>query len=197
MAIMQRVRWALSQVAVPRSGTLPEPLPMILDVGDLPSGWSVIDQRRWRTGQTPAPWSVRAKQLGGVTVWRSFQSTVEGRWLWAEAIPLASESDVDVALPEVWTRTLKNMRVKVRLIDERDGPSLSGLGPSTRTLEQATVGPFGPGVVRMVAWGHRGVVSVLCASAKRETATWGELESLAATQSQRIDAVLDARDFQS
>jgi hypothetical protein len=165
---------------------------MLLDVADLPPGWKVLDQRRWRTGQTAVDWSRRAKQLGGVTAWRSFESPAEARWLWVQAVPLASESDVEAALEEVWTRTLRNLRTKVRLVDEREGPQLNGVGSANRTIEQSTEGPFGSGVVRLAAWGHRGVLSVLCASAKRDTAPWSDLETLASMQNRKIDLVLDA-----
>jgi hypothetical protein len=189
---MQRVRWAIGQIAVPSSGRLPEPMPMLLDVPDLSPGWKVLDQRRWRTGQTPADWSRRAKQLGGVTAWRSFESPAEARWLWVQAVPLASETDVEAALDEIWTRTLKNLRAKVRLVGEREGPQLNGVGSANRALEQTTEGPFGPGVVRLAAWGHRGVLSVMCASAKRDTAPWSNLETLASKQNRKIDLVLQA-----
>ncbi len=117
---------------------------MLLDLDDLPAGWTVMDNRRWRTGQTQAPWSQRAKRLGGVTGWRSFQSSTKDEWVWAEAIPLASDSDVTEALAEIWSRTLKNLRANVRLVDECDGPVLTGLGASVRTLEQSTDGLTAP-----------------------------------------------------
>jgi hypothetical protein len=190
---MQRLRWAIAQIGVPRSSELPEPLPMLLDLADLPAGWKVLDQRRWRTGLTPMPWSQRAKQLGGVTAWRSFESTSEGKGLWTEAMPLASESDINDALEEIWARTLKNLRAKVRLVSEREGPTLDKLGTANRTLEQATEGHFGPGIVRLAAWGYRDVLNVICASAKQDTATWKNLQDLASKQNQRIDLALIAR----
>lgn len=193
VATMQRLRLAIAQIGVPLSSNLPEPLPMLLDLADLPAGWKVLDQRRWRAGLTPAPWSQRAKQLAGVTAWRSFESTSEGRWLWTEAMPLASESDVNDALEEVWARTLKNLRAKVRLVSEREGPTLDKLGIANRTLEQATEGRFGPGVVRLAAWSYREVLNVICASAKQDTATWNDLQDLASKQNQRIDLTLIAR----
>ena len=187
---MQRLRFAISQLGVTRSDKLPEPLPMLLALDDLPAGWEVRDQRRWRTGQAPTPWSQRARQLGGVTAWRSFESTADERWLWTEAIPLASESDANDALDEVWAHTLKNLRAKVRLVGEREGPVLDGLGSANRTLEQTTEGPAGQGIVRLAAWGHRGVLSALCAGAKRDPITWSELAVLASKQNRRIDSTL-------
>lgn len=187
---MQRMWWAISQLGVRRSSHLPEPLPMLLDVTDLPDGWTVLDQRRWRTGLDPSLWSQRAKELGGVTAWRSFQSAAKESWLWTEAIPLTSETDVSDALPEIWSRTLKNLRAKVRLVGEIEGPKLSGLSTAHRTLEQATDGPFGSGVVRLVAWSHRTVLNALCATAKGDAWDWSELEALASKQNRRIHLVL-------
>jgi hypothetical protein len=190
---MQRLRFAIAQIGVPRSSKLPEPFPMLLDLADLPAGWKVLDQRRWRTGLTQSPWSQRARRLGGVTAWRSFESTSEDRWLWTEAVPLASESDVKDAMEDLWARTLKNLRAKVRLVSEREGPTLDRLATAHRTLEQATEGPFGPGVVRLAAWSYRDVLNVMCASAKHDTATWNDLQDLASKQNQRIDLALIAR----
>ena len=189
---MQRLRFAISQLGVPRSSKLPEPLPMLISLDDLPASWKVMDQRRWRTGLTATPWSQRARQLGGVTAWRSFESTVEGRWLWTEAIPLASDSDANDALVEVWAHTLKNLRAKVRLVGEHEGPQFTTLGSVNRTIEQTTEGPHGHGVVRLAAWSHRGVLSALCASAKQDATSWSELEVLASKQDRRIDSTLAA-----
>lgn len=189
---MQRLRFVFSQIATPRSTQLPEPLAMLLDIDDLPPGWARLDQRRWRTGVAPSPWSARAKKLGGITAWRSFESALEGHWLWVEAIPLASDTDVREALAEVWTQTLKNLRAKVRLVDEHDGPALDGLSPANRTLEQETRGPDGRGLVRLAAWGHRSVLNVLCFSAKGEPWSWAQVESAGTKQNNKIDRVVGA-----
>lgn len=186
---MRRLRFLFSQIATPRSTQLPEPLAMLLDTEDLPSGWAVQDQRRWRTGVATSPWSVRAKELGGITAWRSFQSVQEGQWLWVEAIPLASDSDVREALGEVWGRTLDNLRAKVRLIGEHEGPAMDGLSPASRTLEQETEGPSGRGLVRLAAWGHRGVLNMICSSAKAEPWSWADLEMAGKKQNKKIDRV--------
>jgi hypothetical protein len=182
----------VSQIAVPRSRVLPEPLPMLLDLQDLPDGWSILDQRRWRTGITQAPWALRTKQVGGVTAWRSFQSATDGKWLWVQASPLANDSDINDALPDIWTRALRNLRANVRLVDEREGPSMEGIASATRTIEQTTEGPLGTGISRYVAWGYRGVLNALSASATRDTGSWSDVESLASKQNHRIDLTLNA-----
>jgi hypothetical protein len=189
---VRRLRFAFRQIAVARSTKLPEPLAMLLDVEDLPSGWARLDQRRWRTGVADSPWSARAKQLGGVTGWRSFQSAREGQWLWVEAMPLASDADVREALGEVWAGTLKNLRAKVRLISEHEGPTVDGLSPANRTLEQETEGPYGRGLVRLAAWGHRSVLNVLCSSAKGEPWTWADIEMAGTRQNKKIDRIVGA-----
>jgi len=95
------------------------------------------------------PTGLAEPELSGVTAWRSFESPPEARWLWVQAVPLANESDVEAALQEVWTRTIKNLRANVRLVREREEPQLNGVGSANRTLEQTTEGPIGPGVVRL------------------------------------------------
>ncbi len=79
-----------------------EPLPMLLDLSDLPAGWVLLDQRRWRTGSSWSAWARAAKEHGGVTAWRSFQLLADARGLWVEALPLANGSDVRAALEEIW-----------------------------------------------------------------------------------------------
>ena len=61
---LRRLRFAVSQIEVKASRHLPEPRGMLITVQDLPPGWKVLDERRWRTGAAlEAFWSSRLKSL--------------------------------------------------------------------------------------------------------------------------------------
>ena len=81
----------------------------------------------------------------------------------------------------------------MRLISEHDGPALDGLSAANRSLEQETGGPHGHGVVRLAAWSHRGVLNIICASAKGEPWSWEQLESAGASQNEKIDRAMKVR----
>jgi hypothetical protein len=90
---LRHLRWAASQLGARGSGRLLDPTLVLLRLGDMPEGWRQIDERRWRTGRGGGgrePWAVRAREMRGVTAWRSFAAVPDGLWLWAQATPLAS-----------------------------------------------------------------------------------------------------------
>jgi hypothetical protein len=163
---------------------------MLIRVEDLPDGWAVVDQRRWRTGRSEEAWQVRARQLGGVTAWRSFANDSQDRWLWVQATPLAAAEDVEVALAGVWERALENLSAEVQPTGSATGPELTIPADRMKTLDQHTQGRKGAGTARYVAWSYRNVVSVLVGSADGEPWEWWELAALASRQSSLIDAVL-------
>lgn len=80
----------------------------------------------------------------------------------------------------------------MRLIDEHEGPAVDGLSPANRTLEQETEGPYGRGLVRLAAWGHRSVLNMLCSSAKGEPWSWADIEMAGAKQNKKIDRIVGA-----
>lgn len=183
----RRLRLVISQLGVRRSRTLPEPRDMILGVEDLPAGWRVLDQRRWRTGVSSEPWAVRARQLGGLTAWRSFAFSSE-EYLWVQATPLASESDAAAALATSLDYQLKNLRVQVTVTATQDGPALELPQSAVITVEQRTMGPKGPGLVRLLLWAHASVLSVLCGTGT--ALSWQRLDELARIQTRRIDTII-------
>ena len=174
----RRLRFVISQLGVRRSRTLPEPRDMILGVEDLPAGWRVRDQRRWRTRVSSEPWAVRARQLGGLTAWRSFAFSSE-EYLWVQATPLASESDAAAPLATSLDYQLQNLRAQV---------TVTATQSAVITAEQRTMGPKGPGLVRLLLWAHASVLSVLCGTGT--ALSWQRLDELARIQTRRIDTII-------
>ncbi len=184
------LRFAANQIVVRTSRHLPEPRAMILALDDLPPGWKVLDERRWRTGMGKEPWAIRVRKLGGLTAWRSFVAASNDRWLWVQASPLANVEDAQAALEAFWSNRLKNLAAQVSVTATHDGPDLTLSGGSVKTVEQLTTGPVGPGTSRYLAWTHGRVVSALAGSAFGEPWPWQSLEEVASKQNRRIDAVI-------
>jgi hypothetical protein len=139
--VLRRLRWAASQLGVRPSPHLLEPGRFLVDLADLPPGWRILDQRRWRTGQQrDQPWAARARVLGSVTAWRSFANPAHDRWLWAQASPLASVEDAGHALPAVWEHRLANLRAQVRVVATEDGPPLAVHAEQVLTRQERTLG---------------------------------------------------------
>jgi len=163
---------------------------MLLALDDLPPGWKVLDERRWRTGLGSEPWAVRVRKLGGVTAWRSFVAPSNDRWLWVQASPLANVEDAEAALEAFWSRRLKNLAAEVSVTATHDGPDMILSGGTVKTVEQLTRGPVGAGASRYVACTHGSVVSALAGSAFGEPWPWQSLEEIASQQNRRIDVVV-------
>jgi hypothetical protein len=187
---LRHLRWAASQLGARGSGSLLDPTLVLLRLGDMPEGWRQIDERRWRTGRGGRePWAVRAREMGGVTAWRSFAAVPDGLWLWAQATPLASQADAAGAIEVIWERSLRNLRARVEVVASQEGPRLQLPDGPAATLEQQTRNQEREGVARYLAWTCRGVVSVIAGSGIGGAWSWPDLQSLASVQSERIRAL--------
>ncbi|MBC9731573.1 hypothetical protein [Streptomyces sp. TRM68367] len=165
-------------------------LSRLLTVEDLPPGWRRDGQRTWRTGRTgqASPWRERARQNGSVTAWRSFRGGK--RWLWAQAVPLATRDDAVAALRTVGECLLANPAAAVEVVGERDVDlPLFGDASAVWAREQQ---------VRSVATGHNTVTlllagavgsDVLVLSLSGEPAwDWDDATDLASRQAARLTA---------
>jgi hypothetical protein len=91
-----------------------------------------MDQRTWRTGIDPTTdWQRRAKTSHCITAWRSFEQTGAKRWLWIQATPVVDSADAASALSQLPERMLRNLRAKVRVVDEREVPPPAPLTTET------------------------------------------------------------------
>ena len=187
---LRRLRLAIAQIGVRTSRDLPEPRGMLITLEDLPQGWKVLDERRWRTGVGQEPWALRVRKLGGLTAWRSFSAPSNDRWLWAQATPFVDEQDAEAARADFWSRTLKNVAAQVEVTGTRDGPQLALPGGPVQTVEQLTNGPAGRGAARYLAWSYGRIVSALGGSGFGDPWPWESLEELAQKQNQRIDTII-------
>ena len=181
---------ALKRLGLVAAQLMPKPgarqvLARVVTVDDLPGGgWSVIDERTWRTAvSVPATsWGKRARAAVSVSAWRSFQAVAARQWCWVQVIPLVSDRDALSTLKGIGDRLLDNLRAEVRLLREHDVDieAFPGAG-RVWAHEQHTVGPDGEGVARMLAAACGAYVIVVCASGSPEWA-WDSVVSVARRQ---------------
>lgn len=190
---MQRLGLVAAQLA-PRPGAR-QALGRVVTADDLPGdGWSVLDERTWRTGFSgPATeWGRRARAARSVTAWRSFQGASAKQSCWVQVMPLASEADALDSLDGVWDRMLRNLRATVRVVQEQDMEmgALPWAG-KVRAREQRTAGrvngPDGEGVARMLA-AACGTRVIIVASSGTPEWTWEQVTAVAARQAELLGA---------
>jgi hypothetical protein len=181
--VVRRMSFVAAQLA-PKSGAR-QVLARVVTADDLPGGgWSVADERTWRTGVSrPATeWGKRARAAGSVTAWRSFKAVAARRWCWVQVVPLVSESDALSALEGIGDRLLRNLRAAVTVLREHDVDieAFPGAG-RVWAHEYHTVGPDGEGVARMLAAACGSYVIVVSASGSPEWA-WDSVVTVARRQ---------------
>ena len=153
------------------------------EVSDLDGeGWKVLDEKRWRTGRmgNVSDWGVRARQAGSVTAWRSFEQTGASRWMWTEAIPLASEADSSAAVSDMQGRFIRNPRAQVHVVGGKVVTDLAVPGTvASWAYEQNVTGKVGEGACFYLAGATNSFVFVVSASGIADTWTWDQVKSVA------------------
>jgi hypothetical protein len=187
--VLRRLGFVAAQLAS-RPGAR-QALARVLSAGDLPGdGWSVIDERTWRTGIAgPATgWGRRARAAGSVTAWRSFQAASAQRWCWDQVVPLVSAADALSALDEAADRGIGNPRASVTVTRGHDAGigAFPGAG-NVRAREQHTTGPGGDGVAMMLAAACGTYLIVVSGSGSPQW-TWEEMISVARRQAALLTA---------
>ena len=184
-SVNSHLRLVLHQLG-PKPGSK-QNLQMLVTEAEIPGeGWTVIDQRTWRTGVTTpsAAWVARARAVGSITGWRSFQS--RNRYLWVQMVPTDSAEDAVEVLHALPGRGLRNRRAQVRVEAEREvtPPAIEG-ADHTWAQEQDTAGHPLAGVTRMLAWTIGNRIFCMAASGQPDWA-WDELAVIATRQNSRI-----------
>jgi hypothetical protein len=174
-------------------------LARLLNPGDLPgSGWKAMSQRTWPTGDKgPATeWGERARALGGLTAWRSFQNRSVRQWLWLQVAPLATVSDANAEFDLIKERGLRNQGARVKVESERDIPVEPFAGASKIWAhEQRISGLAGAGVNKLLVAVVGSNVIVVCSSGA-PVVNWQAMSGLAAKQSQRVPPPLHLKQHQ-
>jgi hypothetical protein len=145
MALGRRLRFGFAQLGPKPGGKVV--LAKLLTSEELPgSGWRKLDERTWRTGEIEkdAGWAVRARDIGSITAWRSFEQKSDFCWIWVQAVPLATAHDVGEAMATIPQRMLRNLHAEVKVTASEDVTLADALvaGP-TWTHRRKTVGPMG------------------------------------------------------
>ena len=187
--VLKRLSFAAAQLA-PKPGAR-QVLARVVTVDDLPGGgWSVIDERTWRTGVSgwATEWGKRARAAGSVTAWCSFEAVAGRQGCWVQVVPLVSELDALSALEEAGDRALRNLRSKVTVLREHDVDIEAFPGASrVWAHEQHTSGPGGEGVAKMLAAASGACLIVVSASGPPQWA-WDSVVSIARRQAELLSA---------
>jgi hypothetical protein len=115
---------------------------------DLPGPWwRRVDQRTYRTGyaHADAAWAQNARQVGSVSVWRSYVNRRARMYFQVQLVPLASVADAPPALEAAVGGELSNFRNRLATIsnDEIDlGPD-AVVGATNVTATEREVGTSG------------------------------------------------------
>lgn len=183
MSLVRRLRWGASQVSTKQAGA---EFARVVAVDALPgTGWRMLDQRAWKTGQSGAsePWARRAREARLLTAWRSFEQSVPNRWLWIQVTPLASELDADAALEAVPSRLLANLRAEVKVTSGEDVESLVLRRQRNGWAhEQRTTGPRGSGLALYAAFVVGSTLTAVAASGGTGSWDWPQLLSIGQLQ---------------
>jgi hypothetical protein len=173
-----------------------ESLSMLLEPLQLPgNGWTLLDQRSWRTGYTSKPSEAgrRARRARTFSAVRSFELAAESRWVWIEVMPFAVAADAEAVLSSLPTLFVGNPRAKVTVTGERrlDHAEISEIADYPFVYEQLTSGERGPSASRYAAGTVEHVVFIVATSEYGEGWPWAEVASVAASQVASIRNVMD------
>ena len=161
-----------------------------MDVGDLPGqGWTVVEERTWPTGQLDAASqkSRRARNAGGITVWRSLDQAETSRSFWTEVVPYASAADAELSLQQVPRFFVGEAGPDETIVSEQviTGQVVPGV-TNTWLFEKAATGPVGDRVARFVAGIVEHILFIDSCSGQVESWTWADLIGLAAVHAERV-----------
>lgn len=187
MAVLRRLRWVKATLgSKPGSRAV---LDTLLAADDLPGGgWEQRDERTWRTGEAgpETSWAIRARDVGSVTAWRSFERRDGSQGLWCQLTPLASPEDAASALVDLPSRMLANLRADVEVVASRAvAPPVVPGAEHVWAQEQTTLGSRGEGVVRFLAATVGEQLFAVCAAGDEGWA-WPGIIGLAQVQAARI-----------
>lgn len=165
-------------------------LAMLVEPNDLPGErWAVIDQRTWRTGQTPNPSeaAIRAREAGSVTAWRSFEQKGASRWLWVQVTPTVSEEDARAFIADMPNRFLKNLHAKAVVTSEHAVEDVEIPGADdVWCFEQATTGKDGDSIAMYAAGRVGPLVFAVAASSLDGGWDWQAVTAVVAKQAERL-----------
>ena len=168
---------------------------MLVSPADLPgSGWEVVEERSWPTGQLDptSQKSRRALHEGGITAWRKFGRDQPGS-AWVEAVPYASAEDASTSLRQV-PRFFVGVTQPDETVDEElvvGDREVTGL-VDPWILDKSTTGQAGPQRARYVAGTVGRILVLTCLSGPPGLWAWSEALGLAADQTARVRSAGDA-----
>jgi hypothetical protein len=168
--------------------------PLLLDTSDLPDdGWSVSDERAYRTGagRTPTEQIRRARKMGSVTVIRRLKSDSSSRMLSLALIPLASEADAVDSVRDSITRAIRKPFSDIEETSEGfvEGPIVPML-PNAMLYELRYVKPELGGGERIVAGVIDHFVIQLNFRDPRAMWPWSDVAAISTLQVDKLQAAI-------
>jgi len=152
------------------------------------SGWTVVEERSWPTGQLDAtsPTSQRAARAGGMTAWRKLGREDRDE-AWVEVVHYATAGDATVALARVPTYFLGVVPPGGSVVEELVvvDRSVEGLDDPW-VLDKTTSGDDGARRVRTVAGSVGPLLVLTCLGGPVDHWTWDDVVHLAADQVARV-----------
>jgi hypothetical protein len=163
---------------------------MLLGPADLPgTGWEVVEERHWPTGQLDPSSEKSQRALGAdcVTAWRSLTQVDPARSAWVEVVPYFTPEDARLSLHQVprffvGTTPEGETVVEERTVEDRSMPGVE----DTWMFEKTTSGPDGTTRARYVGGAVDRVLVLTCFSSSAEFWPWAEVLELASHQSDRV-----------
>ena len=171
---------------------------LAIDVHELPgTGWKLVAKRQWRTGARSRPQNEvtqRASEIGTFSTWKSFELTVNQRWVWIEVIPVCSSLDAITLIPDLRSILVTNSKSRATLVEENQNQRTGLIFDSeTWTYEQLTEGPEGTGSMRLIGSHVENVVYIVACSAFEPSWTWSEVAQIAALEASKIRGILKSK----
>jgi hypothetical protein len=185
--MVQLVQWQM-RWKTRRSARVPEALVRMLTAEEMPTaGWRVMDERTWRTGIAPlSDTARRAREVGSITAWRSYEDSAGASWVWLQVVPMASPADAREALLGLKDKMLANPRAKGEVVSEQDVELAPFPGAQTVWAhEYHTTGRAGDGVARILAGAVGQDILVVSVSGSPEW-DWAATSELAARQAKNL-----------
>jgi hypothetical protein len=156
------------------------------------SGWRVVEERSWPTGQLDptGETSRRALEAGGITAWRKLARAGRDQ-AWVEVVPYASAGDAQVALRRLPTFFVGVVPPGETAVEEQvvvDRP-VDGLADPW-ILDKTTSGDAGLRRARTVAGAVGPELVLACLAGPVDRWTWDDVLPLAVSQVARVTRAL-------
>jgi hypothetical protein len=163
---------------------------MVLDLADI-SGldWTIQSQFSWRSGlvRNSSERDKRARKAGLFIAVRAFKTNVPGKGVWVEVMPFVSQEDAEASVSKLFATARRNPKsevttIEIKVIDDLEVPGVR----NTFVQEASTTGEIGNGAERSIAGSVDNIAFIVSCYYPGNEWPWGEVNSLATLQAEKI-----------